>query len=201
MLDSGCVATSNAHSTRSELLYPESCIPNPRSSRGFTLLEMIVVISLVAVLAGMLLQRVWFYQEQAEKAAMEQMAATLQTALLLQYAQLLTRGQESETKTLTTENPTRWLVQKPANYAGEFYAMTPAAIAPGNWAFDLKSRELIYVPYRAEYLQAGADGRKWVRYRASLKYDSVRLANHGAQELSGVLFEPVAPYQWFSREQ
>jgi hypothetical protein len=57
------------------------------------------------------------------------------------------------------------------------------------------------VPYRAEHLEAGADGRKWVRYRASLKYDSVRQPNHAAQELSGVLFEPAAPYQWFSREK
>jgi general secretion pathway protein G len=175
--------------TRSSLLAPQSC-------KGFTLLEMIVVISLVAILAGMLLQRVWFYQEQAEKVAMEQVAGALQTALVLQYGKLLTHGQESEAGTLATENPLRWLMQKPPNYSGEYYAIQPATIAAGNWAFDLKSRELVYLPYHADYLDPGTDGHKWVRYHVRLEYEQARGSKH-AQELAGVIFEPVAPYQWF----
>lgn len=171
-------------------------------TRGFTLIELVVVIAIIVILAGLLLERVWFYQEQAEKAAMEQVAGALQTALILQYANLLTHGRESEAKTLTTENPLRWLLQKPANYAGEFYDLTPASITPGNWAFDLKSRELVYVPYRAEYFTPGADGNKWVRYHARLDYDVRVLPAKGGkppaseQTLAGIVFEPVTPFQW-----
>ncbi len=194
-------------------LRTEDSAPGTRQ-RGFTLIELIVVITIVVILAKVLLDRIWFYQEQAEKAAMEQVAGALQTALVLQYAQLLTHGQMSEAKTLTTENPLRWLMQKPDNYSGEFYGVTPGAVVPGNWVFDLKSRELIYVPYRTEYFVAGTDGKKLVRYHARLEYDRVpgRASNAGAatnpaashdnsQGLSGVLFEPVAPYQWFPRKE
>lgn len=172
-------------------------------AKGFTLIELVVVIAIIAILAGLLLERVWFYQEQAEKAAMEQVAGALQSALILQYANMLTHGRESEAKILTSENPLRWLMQKPVNYAGEFYDLTPASIAPGNWAFDLKSRELVYVPYRTDYFTPGTDGNKWVRYHVRLEYENnvaSRPAKSGAgeQSLVGVLFEPAASYQWLT---
>lgn len=180
--------------------HPESRIPYPRSSRGFTLIELIVVITIIVFLAGVLLNRIWFYQEQAEKAAMEQTAGAVQSALIMQYGHLLTRGQESEVKNLVTENPMRWLMQKPPNYSGEYYAMQPETIAAGNWAFDLKSRELIYVPYRTEYFVPGKDGLKWVRYRVRLEYEPLPGSkDKGAQELTSVMFEPVERYQWVVR--
>lgn len=170
------------------------------SSKGFTLIELVVVITIIVILTGTLLTRVWFYQEQAEKAAMEQVAGALQSAMVLQYGHLLVHGRESEVKNLLTEDPTRWLMRAPPNYAGEFDGITPATIEPGNWAFDLQTRELVYVPYRNDYFVPGKDGLKWVRYRARLEYEPVPgAAGKGAEELTSVLFEPVERYQWFIR--
>jgi prepilin-type N-terminal cleavage/methylation domain-containing protein len=195
--DAGCKVHRAEGLTQSSILNPRS---SPRSSKGFTLIELIVTITIIVFLMGMLLTRIWFYQEQAEKAAMEQVAAALQSSLVMQYGHLLTRGREAEVKNLISENPVRWLMKKPPNYAGEYYGMTPAAIAPGNWAFDLKTRELIYVPYHSEYFVPGRDGLKWVRYRASLQYERVQdKGNKGVEELTGVLFEPVERYQWLMR--
>ena len=190
-------------------LYLEPCTSPlaPRISKGFSLIELIVAITIIVILAGLLLTRIWFYQEQAEKAAMQQVAGALQSSLVMQYGHLLTSGKEAEINNLLTENPTLWLMQKPHNYAGEFSGITPAAIEPGNWAFDLQTHELVYVPYRTEYFTPGKDGLKWVRYRARLDYSTARGAtasgrgNKAAQELSGVLFEPVEPYQWLVREE
>jgi len=182
---------------------PQSSVLAPRSSKGFTLIELVVVITIVVILAGTLLTRIWFYQEQAEKAAMEQVAAAMQSALVLQYAHLLAIDKGAEVINLVSENPTHWLMREPYNYAGEFYGITPDAIAPGSWAFDLKTRELVYVPDRSDYFVPGKDGLKWVRYSARLKYEPVPGAvaagskNKGAQELTGLLFEPVERYQWF----
>lgn len=176
--------------------------PQGKKSEGFTLIELVVVIAIISVLAGVLLDRVWFYQEQAEKAAMEQVAGALQSALILQYGQLLTHEREAEVKNLSHENPINWLMKKPPNYVGEFFAPTPGAISPGNWAFDLKNRELIYAPLHGDYFVPDSQGNKWVRYRTHLQYEArAGSKSKNAQELTGVLFEPAEPYQWMIKGQ
>jgi general secretion pathway protein G len=166
------------------------------AAAGFTLIEFIVAVCVIAILLGTLLNRVWFYQEQAEKAAMQQVAATIQNALIMEYGSLVAHGQEAQTAELARENPMNWLARKPDNYAGEFYDPTPRSVAPGNWMFDLRSRDLIYVVDRGEYFTPGNDGNKWVRYHVRLLPVS---GPSGKQGTAGLLFEPVAPYSWFRR--
>lgn len=176
--------------------FSESRIPNPESSKGFTLLEFIVVISIIAVLAGIFLARIPFYQEQAEKAAMEQVAGAVQSALLLRFAALQTRGAATDKnlQALATDNPVQWLQQKPKNYAGEYFDPTPRSVAPGQWLFDLKSRDLIYLPQHNDYLKAGKDGYKWLRFHVRLGYEPA-LGGRG-KELTSTVFEPVEAYRW-----
>jgi general secretion pathway protein G len=167
------------------------------SERGFTLIELVIVIIIVAVLAGTLLQRVALYQEQAEKAAMVEVAGAIQTALVMQYGRLLARGNEAGTLSLAAENPMNWLAKQPANYSGEFYDPTPRSVAPGNWVFDLKARELVYVVDRAGNFVPGKDGQKWIRYRVNLMRDPAQgVSGKDTQNLAGALFEPAEPYRW-----
>lgn len=104
-----------------------------------------MVISIVDILAAALLNRVEFYREQAEKTAMIGVVGTIQTALVMQHGRLLTRGVETGITALAADNPMKWLAKQPRNYAGEFYDPAPGSVAPGNWVFDLRSRELIYM--------------------------------------------------------
>jgi prepilin-type N-terminal cleavage/methylation domain-containing protein len=172
-----------------------------RSSRGFTLVELLVVVSLVAILASMLFTRVLFYQEMAEKAAVQQVAGALQGALVLQYGHRLTLGMDGELNNISTENPMNWLAQKPANYLGEFNAIKPGAIESGNWAFDRTSHELIYIPDHAEYFEPARDGVKWIRFRTRFAYEAAPgNKSKRVKELTGVTFAPVEPYQWLIRE-
>ncbi len=181
-------------------LSPQPLALSPRLLKGFTLIELIVVIAIFSVLAGTLLSRVWFYQEQAEKTAMAGVAGAIQSALVMQHGRLLVRGMESEVTALAADNPMKWLAKQPHNYSGEFYDLTPRSVAPGNWVFDLKTRELIYVLDRADHFIPGKDGQKWIRYRVNLMYDPVLGASgKTSKELVGVLFEPVEAYQWFDR--
>lgn len=170
-----------------------------RYSKGFSLFELVVVISIVAVLAGVFLDRILFYQEQAEKTAMVEVVGVIQTALILQYGEVLTRGRGSDMSFLKKDNPINWLQQKPRNYAGEFYAPTPLSVESGNWVFDLKSRNLIYIPNIANNFKPGKDGKRWIRYHVSIKYEQSRLPSlqDAPPELTGMLFEPVEPYSWF----
>jgi prepilin-type N-terminal cleavage/methylation domain-containing protein len=169
-----------------------------RYCTGFTLLELIIVISIVAILAGMFLGRVSYYQEQAEKTAMEQVSGALQTALVLRYGTLKARGaaNEKELGLLTTDNPMNWLQQKPRNYAGEFFDPATQAVAPGNWVFDLKTHDLIYVINRADDFKPGKDGKKWIRFHVKLGYEPALGRPTSGKELSATLFEPTEPYHW-----
>jgi len=158
-----------------------------------------VVITIIAVLMGLFFDRVLYYQEQAEMTAMEQVAGTLQSALTLQYAQILTRGKSSDAAALARDNPMDWLQKKPRNYAGEFYDPTPLTVESGNWVFDLKARQLIYVVRSANHFKPGRDGRKWIRFHVATYAAPSRLPSlrNAAPELTGLLFEPVEPYSWF----
>jgi prepilin-type N-terminal cleavage/methylation domain-containing protein len=169
-----------------------------KAHRGFSLLELIVVISIVAVLAGMFLSRVPYYQEMAEKTAMEQVEGALQSALVLRYGKLMARGSatEKELRALSTDNPMTWLQQKPRNYAGEFFDPAPQSVPPGHWMFDLKSRELIYTVDHAEYFKPGKDGKKWIRFHVRLGYEPVSGRSKSDKEITSTLFEPAEAYHW-----
>ena len=171
---------------------------------GFTLIELAVVVVIVAVLATALLKRVIFYQEQAEKVAMEQTLGIVRSALHLQIANLLVKGDTDGIARLADQNPMTWLSEKPSNYLGEYYTPKTGMIAPGNWYYDLHSKNLIYLVNNSEHLHTAAGEGKQIRYRAKLVKDVAGIpdANPGgpavAQEkLAGVILEPVVAYRWF----
>lgn len=167
--------------------------------KGFTLIELIVVIIIIATLMGFFMNRVLFYQEQAEKVAMEGVAGAVQSALTIQYGQLLTRGKSSDMAVLVQDNPMHWMQKKPSNYAGEFYEPTPLSVESGNWVFDLKTRDLVYLVRNGAHLKRGADGNSWVRFHVTTHYEPSRLPSlqNTPPELTGILFEPTQPYSWF----
>jgi len=166
--------------------------------RGFTLFELVVVVCIVAVMAGILLDRLRVYEEAAEKAAMQQTAAAIKSALQMRVAAYMISGRDREIENLRNENPVGWLQEKPQNYAGEFYADAYARVRPGSWYFSLSQREFIYVLNLGANFRPGPDGRKWVRYRVRIEYEE--LPQRGApprRVLSAVNFTPVQPYVWF----
>ena len=169
-----------------------------RAQAGFTLFELIVVICIVATMAGILLNRLRVYEEAAEKAAMQQTAAAIKSALQMRVAAYLINGRDADIEHLRSENPVNWLQERPQNYAGEFYAEAYARVAPGSWYFDLSHREMIYVINLGHYFKRGADGRKWVRYRVKIEYEELPQKNAPPRKvLSAASFGPVQPYVWF----
>lgn len=166
---------------------------------GFTLIDFVVTLIVVVVLMGVLLDRFRFYQEQAEKVAMEGVVSALDSALILQYGQVMTRGKVGDVAALVQDNPMNWLQKRPRNYAGEFYNPSPQAVESGNWLFDLKSRELVYVIRNHDHFKPDSDGRSWIRFHVATRYDPSRLPSlrDAPPELTGALLEPVEPYAWF----
>jgi general secretion pathway protein G len=163
--------------------------------QGFTLVELATVTCITVVLILTFLNRVLFYQEQVERAAMIGLVTGVQSSLNMQQMGFLLRNEETKIAALATENPVNFLDEKPLNYAGEFFDPAPDAIAPGNWAFDLKSREMIYVPDHARHISFTGEGQKWIRYQVKLIQGITKEAS-GKGNLASVTFEPVIPYRW-----
>lgn len=169
-----------------------------RVQAGFTLFELVVVVCIVAVMAGILFNRLRVYEEAAEKAAMQQTAVAIKSALQMRVAAYMIGGRDKEIENLRNENPVGWLQEQPANYAGEFYADAYARVRPGSWYFDLTRREFVYVINLGDNFTPGPDARKWVRYRVRIGYDAVPEKDAPPRKvLSAVNFVPVQPYVWF----
>jgi general secretion pathway protein G len=165
---------------------------------GFTLFELVVVVCVVAVMIGVLLNRLQVYKEAAEKVAMQQTAAAIKSALQMRVASYMISGRDNEIESLIAKNPIDWLQEKPANYAGEFFADAYARVPPGSWYYDLAGQDLVYVVNIGDNFKPGPDGRKWVRYRVRIAYEDMPLpAGAMRKVLSAVSFAPTQPFFWF----
>ena len=110
--------------------------------RGFTLFEFAVSVAVMGALAATLLSRSLFYQQEAEEVAVRQLIATLNTALKVRTSKGVGTTRLDQ---LLEENPLDWLVRKPDNYLGEFYAPELEKMPRGNWLFDRRDKTLVYL--------------------------------------------------------
>ena len=167
--------------------------PRPRA-RGFTLFELVVVILVFSVLVAVLLERLLYLHEMAEKAAMESTLSGIKTGLQVRLAEMIIANREAEAKTLESQDPVRWLDEgKPSNYGGE-YGEQPVA---GTWYFDGRERELVYVVNTGGRLEIDGQGaQNELRFRVRLLTSPVQLPGGADQRTSGVGLAPVRPYRW-----
>ena len=168
--------------------------------RGFSLLELVIALSLIAVLASIALDRMLVYFEYAENVAMETNLAILKRALAMRTAGYLIQGRYDRIAQLATENPMDWLAEPPANYIGEVDYPREADLPRGVWYFDRATRELAYRPKAKRTFEPGPDGNSEVRFRAIVKLAGVpgvaASEDRGLTEVSELTLRPVRPYRW-----
>lgn len=132
---------------------------------GASSVEFAVCMALMGIFVGVLLERALYYQEYAEKTAMESTAENIRTGLRYKVADLILAGRMSDIPTLADENPMNWLAEKPPNYLGELDA-APADEPKGQWFFDKRNRELVYTVNNRRHFSPSSYRDFSVRYRA-----------------------------------
>src|ERR1700758_2555130 len=111
-------------------------IKQQRRQNGFKLFEFAVAAAIFAILVTVLLQRMWFYQGEAERVAVQQTVVNIRTALEIKVVQGRLPGRQVDLTMLAQQNPITWLSEKPVNYVGEYFSPTDQEVAVGNWYFD-----------------------------------------------------------------
>lgn len=165
---------------------------------GFTLIELVVTIIVVAILATVLLDRMLFYRDQAERVAMQQVVGNLRSALHLQLTLLLVRNREQELLQLAQQNPMDWLAEKPGNYLGEIDVSTSENLEKGNWYFDKRDKRLLYL-FARETGETGKSrgNRVYLKVKLLRTVPANQLAKGGAlkskPEVDGIVLEQLGP--------
>ena len=173
---------------------PELGIRNSKQrERGYTLFELAAAFVIISMLAAVLLNRLAFYQEMAEKAAMESMVRVIKTGLQIRLAELIIGNRQAEAGTLEMEDPMQWLEPRPGNYAGAY--REPPTL--GRWYFDAAARQLVYVVNTGNRLDlAAASDTKQIRFRAQLLKDRLNVGGAVVESVTGITLTAVTPYRW-----
>ncbi len=165
-----------------------------RLRAGFTLLELVIVVSLVGILASVALERFLRYQEIAEKTTMQATVAAMQSGLTLQIAVRIARGGMALLAGLDQENPVDWLAKPPQGYLGALYDPAPSQVPKGSWYFDLKNKTLVYTPERTRFLTPNRATGDAIAFRVIVRV--VEKGSSGVGELAELDIRPVEPIRW-----
>jgi prepilin-type N-terminal cleavage/methylation domain-containing protein len=163
--------------------------------RGFTLVELMVVICIVGILFGIALDRLMRFQELGERTAMEQNIAAINVALTMKFAALVAAGRGQAIEKETSANPVDLLARPPENYLGALYAPAAETLPPRSWYFDRQSGDLVYVPGRTRYLTEPSDATSGLRFQIVLTEASPR-KDEGITEVRQAFIRPKQPYRW-----
>jgi general secretion pathway protein G len=164
-------------------------------SGGFTLIELVVVICVVALLFGIALDRLLRFQELAERTAVEQNLAAINVALTSKFAALIAAGRGDAIAGEVGANPVNLLARPPENYLGELYSPPPDSLAARSWHFDRQSGDLVYTPGRTRYLVAPQQ-ENGLRFRVMLTEPARSAGAVPLRELRQPYIAARSAYRW-----
>lgn len=169
-----------------------------RRGRDYSLVELAAAGAIVAALVAVFLHQVRYYQEQAERSAVQSTVAALQNALASRAMEVLLKGNPQQIGQIEEENPMDWLAQQPSNYVGVFYGQPLERIPGGGWYFDRATRTLVYQVWRTDHFKSGSDAKADIHFRVVAEYGNLAPGS-SAQGLKWLQIAPARPYRWFDQ--
>lgn len=175
--------------------------PTPRLARGrgFTLLELVIVIIIVSFLAVIAIARLLAIQVDAERVSMVTVVGTLRSAIGMAVAESIVKQDMRRIETLVGSNPMDRLAETPHNYLGAIDHPNPAGYEDGNWYFDKDSGELVYLVRNKANFTGGAADPPRARFRIEPAYrdrNGNKRFDSGIDTVEGLRLTPIEPYKW-----
>ena len=169
------------------------------NERGFSLLELVVVIVAVAIVTAFALDRLLPIIGRAERIAFLQTQSQLQNALLMEAAERITRGESNTLPSLTASNPMQLLLKPPANYLGAFPSPAAPDVDTASWYFDETNDRLVYQVGRYTTFESyeGPEDRIELEVRFAYRdRNEDGIYTPGSDAFDGLRLDSVHRYYW-----
>jgi len=169
-------------------------------NRGFSLLELVVVIVIIGILLAVALNRLLPYIDEAERVGVLTLEGQIKSTLVTDAAKRIAGGRAASISELDGSNPMRLMLEAPTNYVGEKRADQRGAVPRRNWYFDLKTQRLVYrVGRRFGWSDDDfmADPEFAVRVAFNDRNGNSRF-EPGTDELYGVRLQTVSGAEWLA---
>lgn len=168
----------------------------PITQRGFTLLELVLVIAIVAVLMATAYSKYEGLAEQAEKAAFTGVLGNTQAALTHAFIRSYLDDDQARWERQDGINPIQFLAKPPINYGGvtTTQRVTESALPGQHWYFLEDTGELAYKVKRNARLRLEHKHRSLLKFRIELVRST---PESGKKEtIEGVLLTAVDRFSW-----
>jgi len=167
-----------------------------RCSKGFTIIELIVVIAVVALLTTVALPKFYSLTLRAEALGVQGMIGNVRSGLSLQMARGLYNGDDfaawahDGSRALFPMHDL--LLDRPQNYLG----VLEKSNQRGSWYDDKNSYELVYVLRNDEIVTGIAGVPKKVRWHIVVVYDDRPVETLHATSVLGLVLQPSTSHKW-----
>ncbi|MBE0596749.1 MAG: prepilin-type N-terminal cleavage/methylation domain-containing protein [Desulfuromonadales bacterium] len=170
-----------------------------RGNSGFTLIELVVVITIVGVLFLAAIDKYLDLLVDVERTSMEQTLGILRSAVSLQMAGHIVRGEMAAAEAMAGTNPMNYLSELPKNYLGELDGPDPATIEEGWWYFDRQAGELVYRVSHHAWFETPQAGPVRARFRIDALLEQVAPAEPTRTAFVGLTLRPAESYRWLKQ--
>lgn len=162
-------------------------------ARGIALFESVLMVIMISLLFLIALERLLPLRGQAEGAAVLTSIGAMQASLGSEVAaRVLGKGADALPE-FAASNPVDLLLKPPGGYVGARASVDPAALAPGEWAFDSGRGVLVYRVRYAQYFEGSLMDPPRGEWRIELHYAGESTA---PGDIRGVLLTPLARTRW-----
>ena len=166
-----------------------------KKQHGFSLFELVVVVLLVGIFMIFAIDRMLRLQIEAERVSVQQVIASLKSAVNLQAAEMVVNKGINAIKTLENTNPMNYLQELPYNYLGTKSDRQADDYPQANWYYDPVLNMLVYKVKNTGYFVSSLPGTLRIRLKVEAIYQQ-DLIHKENNKVRGISLNSMDDYSW-----